>query len=63
MTRQPSTHLTTALREPSNYLANRPKSWRARLRASGHTVTDLEPPTDIRAQGQGKHVKRKGKRR
>ena len=45
MTRQPSTHLTTALREPSNYLANRPKSWRARLRASGHTVKAKTPRT------------------
>jgi hypothetical protein len=34
--------------EPDNYLANRPNDWAAQLRASGHTVTDIEPPTDTR---------------
>jgi hypothetical protein len=33
------------LGEPDNYLASRQNNWRDRLRASGHTVTELEPPT------------------
>ena len=31
---------------PDNYLANRPNDWAAQLRASGHTVVDMEPPMD-----------------
>jgi len=43
---KPSTSSTPPLDEPSNYLATQSNSWADQLRASGHTVTDLEPPTD-----------------
>jgi hypothetical protein len=45
-----STCSTSPSDEPGNYLASRQNNWRDRLRASGHTVTDLEPPT-----GTGKY--------
>ena len=45
--RKPSTNSTTTKpEEPTNYLASQRNSWADQLRASGHTVTDLEPPTD-----------------
>jgi hypothetical protein len=43
---KPSTGSRPPSGKPDNYLANRPNDWRARLRASGHTATDLEPPTN-----------------
>ena len=41
-----STCSTSPPDEPDNYLASRQNSWTDRLRATGRTVTDMEPPTD-----------------
>ena len=42
-------HITSAgrrLDEPDNYLATQKNSWADQIRATGRTVTYLEPPTD-----------------
>jgi hypothetical protein len=43
---KPSTSSRPPLDGPTNYLATQQNSWADQLRASGRTVTDLEPPTD-----------------
>jgi hypothetical protein len=44
--REKSTSSTTPSSKPTNYLASQRNDWPAQLRASGHTVVDIEPPTD-----------------
>jgi hypothetical protein len=45
-THKQSTSSTSPSDEPTNYLATQPNTWADQFRASGLTVTDLEPPTN-----------------